>query len=75
LPAFLKEHGIKKIIELESKQALANLNCQLMASHFGPNQTEALVYQKFGRAMAIIQTTRPCQNFGHALGLVMPKIW
>jgi hypothetical protein len=24
--------------------------------------------------MAVIQTTRSYQNFGHALGLVMPKI-
>jgi hypothetical protein len=30
------------------------------------NHTEALLYQKFGRAMAIIQTTRPYQNFVHA---------
>jgi hypothetical protein len=46
-----------------------------MPSQLVANQTEALLYQKFGRAMAIIQTARPHQNFGHALGLVMTKNW
>jgi hypothetical protein len=41
----------------------------------GANHTEALFYSNFVRAMATIETTRPYQNFGHALGLVMPKIW
>jgi hypothetical protein len=46
-----------------------------MLKLLGANQTEALFYPNFGRAVATIQTTRPYQNFGHALGLVMPKIW